>query len=89
MSYLGIGFVGLLHNSTEAPIMDYEGLYLSPGYKYRLSYKLSFTSYLNSPYGQCKDDVPQNLKLNLNYYPNADYGYSQSLCLQNNIQVYV
>lgn len=68
--------------------MDYTGLYLSPGFKHKLSYKISTTKYLNSPYGDCTDDVPQYLQGILSSFPNGDYGYSQVLCIQNNLHIY-
>ena len=80
--------IGVLHNNIEAPLMDLTGLYFSPGYKYRLSFEKTLTNYLGSPYAQCTNDVSQSMQAALNNYPSADYGYSQILCIQNNLQIY-
>ncbi|CAF1118576.1 unnamed protein product [Rotaria magnacalcarata] len=83
----GIGMISLLHNNTQPPFLDLTGMYLSPGRKYKISYTTTITNYLATPNSQCTDDVPQSMQGILSNYPSADYGYSQALCIENNVQI--
>ncbi|CAF2066967.1 unnamed protein product [Rotaria magnacalcarata] len=83
----GIGMISLLHNNTQPPFMALTGMYLNPGRKYKISYTKTITNYIATPHSQCTDDVSQSIQGILSNYPSADYGYSQALCIENNLQI--
>ena len=86
----GNGIIALIHDNREIPLIESNGMLLSTGVKHKLGYKKKTTFLLPSPYTQCTDTIPLSMEVMLdNYYAGADYGYSQTVCLQLCQQAYV
>ncbi|CAF2570758.1 unnamed protein product [Rotaria sp. Silwood2] len=83
-----IGMVGLIHDNTQIPLIDANGIGLAPGRQHKLSFKKKTNFFLSSPYTSCTNNIPLSMKLMLNDYNGADYGYSQLSCFELCIQAY-
>ncbi|CAF0925314.1 unnamed protein product [Rotaria sp. Silwood1] len=83
-----IGMVGLVHDNSQIPFMNPNGIGLAPGRKHKLSFRKKTNFFLSSPYTSCTNNIPLSMKVMLNEYNGADYGYSQLLCYELCIQAY-
>ena len=68
--------------------MDESTYKLQPGQKHMFSYRKKTTFFLPAPYTSCSDEIAPWMKAIFYNYPQADYGYSQSLCFGQLLQIY-
>lgn len=87
-NYEGIGIVALVHDNTQLPLIEYEGIELAPGRRHKLGYRKKAIYFAPPPYSQCTDKVSNLMEAAFTNYNGADYGYSQTICYQICIQVY-
>jgi hypothetical protein len=83
------GMVAMIHDNTELPLIEVAGIELAPGRKHKLSYKKGTHQLLPSPYSQCTNKIPLVMQAMFDRYGGADYAYSQVLCYELCIQIYV
>jgi Amiloride-sensitive sodium channel len=87
---LGVGFVALVHENGQAPLIETSGIYLEPGRQHKLNFRKKATYLLSAPYSSCTDNVPLPMKVTFdNYYHDAEYGYSERVCYGLCAQSYV
>ena len=84
----GIGFLALIHDNRQLPLIEAAGLEFAPGRSYKLGYKKKATYFLRPPYTQCTDQTSRLMQEMFNNYDNADYSYSDTACFQICGQVY-
>ncbi|UJR19275.1 hypothetical protein I4U23_022404 [Adineta vaga] len=84
-----VGAVILIHDNTQIPLIETSGIELSPGKRYKLSYKKKRTDLLSLPYTNCTKELTLALKAMLANYDGADYVYSQQTCMTLCQQTYV
>ncbi|CAF3823949.1 unnamed protein product [Adineta steineri] len=80
--------ISVVHDNTEIPRVDAEGIELTPGRKHKLAYKKKQTFLLPSPYTECTDKVSFDMQTMLTHYDGADYGNVEFICFQVCGQVY-
>ncbi|CAF1068437.1 unnamed protein product [Adineta ricciae] len=79
------GLVILLHDNNELPIPEENGLSLTPGLSYYLTYRKSETTFLSAPYTQCTSAVADDLlslyqTTFINQTASEITAYSESIC---------
>lgn len=72
--------VAMIHDNTQLPLIDVAGIELSSKRKHKLAYKKKVIQFLPSPYTECTDKIPFEMKAMFDRYGEADYRYSQGVC---------
>jgi hypothetical protein len=85
---IGVGMIGMVHDNTQLPLIDYAGMALAAGFKHRITYTKKTISYLRSPYTTCDDKIPPMMQAMFDHYQGAEYGYSEDICYDLCTQVY-
>jgi hypothetical protein len=93
-TWFDVGLVITLHDNDELPVPIDTGLYLHPGASHLITYRKSETTFLPSPYTQCRSDVSDDLRTLyqttfLNSTASTEVIYSESLCLELCQQAYI
>ena len=84
----GIGFLALIHDNRQLPLIEAVGMEFAPGRSYKLGYKKKATYFLRPPYTQCTNRASRLMQEMFNNYDDADYSYSETACFQICGQVY-
>ena len=79
----------MVHDNTQLPRIDIEGIELASGRKHKIGYKKKTRFFLSSPYTDCTNEIPLVMKAMFDRYQGADYTYSQSLCFILCTQAYM
>ncbi|CAF1331203.1 unnamed protein product [Rotaria sp. Silwood1] len=83
------GITALVHDNTQIPNIDSNGIELEPGRRHRIGYRRKRAKFLSSPYTDCANKISRSFNAMLENYNQADYNYSQTDCLQVCLQTYV
>ena len=86
---LAIGALVLVHDNTQIPPIESSGVELSPGKRYKLSFRKKKTDLLSSPYTNCRKKLTLAMEAMLENYNGADYAYSQNICMMLCQQTYM
>ena len=84
----GVGFIAMIHENQELPLIHRSGFYLTAGRKHLLSYTKKKQYLLGAPYVRCTDVIPTMLKAAYNRISKADYVYMEYICYDICCQVY-
>ncbi|CAF4665308.1 unnamed protein product [Rotaria sp. Silwood2] len=83
-----IGMIGMVHDNTQFPMIEFAGRALATGFKHRMTYAKKTISYLRAPYTACNDEIPPIMQAMFNNYPDVEYVYSEDICYDLCTQVY-
>jgi hypothetical protein len=81
--------IGMIHDNTELPLIDVAGIELIPGRKHKFGFTKRTNFLLPSPYTSCTDKISLAMEGMFDRYQNADYAYSQVVCLTLCQQAYI
>lgn len=75
------GIIAMVHDNTELPRIDVSGMELAPGFRHRLTYRRRMNILQPSPYSNCTNDIPLSLQAMFHHYQDADFAYSEGICI--------
>ncbi|CAF1075561.1 unnamed protein product [Adineta steineri] len=85
----GIGIISLVHDNTQAPLIETAGIQLATEKTHKLGYKKKTTFFLSAPYTSCTKQISPSMQAMLDSFDGADYEYSTTICLQLCRQTFV
>ncbi|CAF3833670.1 unnamed protein product [Rotaria sp. Silwood1] len=83
-----IGMIGMVHDNTQFPMIEFAGRALVTGFKHRMTYAKKTIFYLRAPYTTCNDEIPPTMQAMFDSYPDVEYVYSEDLCYDLCTEVY-
>lgn len=78
----------VVHDNAQLPQIETTALYLAPGKHHKLGYTKKSSTFLASPYSDCRTEIDPGLQLILDTYKEADYGYARYQCYISCLQAY-
>ena len=78
--FLDLGFVAMIHDNRELPLIHINGIALAGGQKYRCGYTKKMHHLLGPPYTGCTQVAPFMLQALFDRVSDIDYSYTEYMC---------